>query len=522
MLGVAAIGALATADVAFQDVGFLREPAVTIFLFALAAQFVLLLAATARCASPLARSAAACGAVVVGSLPFAATAYWLDAVPVSVLAKPAYVSLLARLPLESGQRVYTASDTTTVELQPNLPTIWGVPDIGGYTPLQSSIVGIFLQTAENGRLLDVASPQVDLAAVRYFAVPTQPQRGVDARALYDDADLGAFLSIARPNAPRSLTFGLARPRIVDHIALVTALGESIDVPQGRTVATVTLRASSGTAQSIPLRAGIETAEFAYDRPDVAATIRHRRARLYARYGVNSWYECLLPVGLHEPVASVAIRVIDPYAALNVRKISLVDTSSNRAYPLSSEAPYFGDPRHFLHVADVGGVALFENLRSRPAVWVVRAVPSAIDLSSDAELARYRERLRGIDLRRDALTTGIPATGPAQGSALLVRDEAERRDVIASCKSDCLLVSSMTFTNDWTVKIDGRPRPLVRADGFLQGVVVPPGRHVAEFRYRPSAGRAGVALSGASAVALLGWLFLRQRLRAARDDEGLAT
>ncbi|MFY9781368.1 MAG: hypothetical protein WAJ85_12775 [Candidatus Baltobacteraceae bacterium] len=516
LFAVSTIAALATMDVASGDAAFGREPAVTIFLAALAIQLALLLAATAPRRAPLTRAATACGAVVAGSLAFAATAYWLDSSPASALATPGYVRLLERLPLGRGQRVYTQGDGAHEELRPNLPTMWGVPDIGGYTPLQLSPVRIFLQTGEDGRFLDVASPLVDLAAVRYFAVPAQAEGGVEASVRYAQGDLGDFLSVEYPNAPRSLTFGLAQPRGADGVGLVTALGASIDVPQGETVANVVLRGRSGAAQVLPLRAGVETAEFAYDRPDVLAAIRHRRAALYQRDGVNSWYECLLPVRLREPVASVDIRMIDSHAALNVRKLSLIDRSAGLAYPFSGEAPYFGDPRHFRHVADVDGVAVFENLRSGPAVWIASAVPSVLGTASDAEMAAFRERLRGMNLRRDALTAGTPATGPVRGSARLVRDEAERREAVATCPGECLLVSSMTFTDDWTAAVDGRPSRLVRADGFLQGVVVPPGRHVVELRYQPLAGRAGVALSGTSAAVLLGWTFLRWRSRRAGE------
>jgi hypothetical protein len=510
MLAAATIGALATVDVASQDPGFLQRPAVAIFLVALAAQLVLLLATTFVRASPHVQAAIACGAVVVGGLPFEATAYWLDAPSARVLEEPGYVRLLARLPLQLGQRVYTASEDAALDLQPNLPTIWGVPDIGGYSPVQFSIVQIFLQTAENGRLLNVTSPLVDLAGVEYFAVPSHPEHGIDAAERYDRADLGAYLSIARPNAPRSLTFGLARPRRADQLALVTALGESVEVQQGTTVAIVTLRPVSGTPQSIPLRAGFETAEFAYDRPDVAASVRHRRGRLYERYGLNSWYECLLPARVRKPISSVQIRIIDQNAALNVRKISLIDGPSKRAYPLSGEALYLGDPRHFRRVAEIDGVALFENLRSSPTVWIANAVPSIIDLSNNAALAAFRERLGHMDLRRYAPAVGVPAMTSVRGSAQLVRYEAEHRGVSVHCPAACLLVSNTTFTTDWRVEIDGRPGRLVRVDGFLQGVVVPSGSHRVEFSYEPLAERAGIALTGLSAALSLTWMLARLR------------
>ncbi len=518
LIVIAVLGAVATRDVASQDARFVHEPAIAIFAAIFVAQFALLFAAAMMPRAPLFRATLACAAVVAGSWPFAATAYWRDAPPASILTKPAYVRLLERLPREPGQRVYTAGDDRTSELEPNLPTIWGVPEIGGYTPLQFANVHVMLQTGQDGRLLDVTAPMMDLAAVRYVAVPAQSESPLNATARFSPSDLGVFLSAGRLEAPREAIFGLARPRHADRIALITALGASVDVTQNRTVAILTVRSAAGVTQSLPLRAGVETAEFAYDRPDVLAVVRHRRAKLYERDGLNSWYECVVPLRLPGDIASVEFRMVDPHAALNVRKISLIDTTAARAYPFSNEAPYFADARRFKHIADIDGTAVFENLHSMPAVWIARAIPTSIDVTSDVALAALREGLRGIDYRRNAFTsaTARVSTAPAAGSFSVIRDEPERRDVAVTCQNSCLVVSSATYTTDWAVKVDGSPARLIRADGVLQSVAVPRGRHVVRFQYRPSAGRSGIALSCVSIVAFIAWMFLRRpRLRQLR-------
>ena len=68
---------------------------------------------------------------------------------------------------------------------------------------------------------------------------------------------------------------------------MSALSDAVTVPQGATVATVTVHLASGRSFRLLLRAGEETAEWAYDRPDVRAAIRHERPRVHESWRVAS-------------------------------------------------------------------------------------------------------------------------------------------------------------------------------------------------------------------------------------------
>lgn len=66
----------------------------------------------------------------------------------------------------------------------------------------------------------------------------------------------------------------------------------------------------------------------------------------------------------------------------------------------------------------------------------------------------------------------------------------------------LLVVSQAWSPGWSATVDGRPAPVVRVDGVVQGVPVPAGRSRVELRYRPPGLIAGGATS-ALAVAGIG-------------------
>lgn len=60
----------------------------------------------------------------------------------------------------------------------------------------------------------------------------------------------------------------------------------------------------------------------------------------------------------------------------------------------------------------------------------------------------------------------------------------------------------TWYQGWTAEIDGRPVPILRANGAFRALRVPAGRHRAVFRYRPASVTAGLWVSGLSLLLLL--------------------
>ena len=98
------------------------------------------------------------------------------------------------------------------------------------------------------------------AAGHRFRVEQWPPLGAAGQASYS------------PPAPQ--TGGEA----VQSLAIVSFLANGLAVPQGAIVGEVRLW-GGGTEVLLPLRAGVETAEWAIDRPDVAGQAGHRRAEV---------------------------------------------------------------------------------------------------------------------------------------------------------------------------------------------------------------------------------------------------
>jgi hypothetical protein len=131
----------------------------------------------------------------------------------------------------------------------------------------------------------------------------------------------------------------------------------------------------------------------------------------------------------------------------------------------------------------------------------------------SELVTVRDRhefvrlLRSRRFSRQVAFVQQPAFVPAPGTVHAWRETANHARLEVEARGLAFLVMSVTPHKNWRITIDGKEAPAVVTNIGYQGVVVPPGRHVVEMRYRDPLVTVGGALSGA---AMLGLVFLRRR------------
>lgn len=199
--------------------------------------------------------------------------------------------------------------------------------------------------------------------------------------------------------------------------------------------------------------------------------------------------------------------------MNVR--FLVSTRAN-----SGTANMESRPDRFRQVYDDGAAQVFENLRVLPRALLV-PLRAARTLPDESALAR----LEAPDFDPTAevlLADALPAVSGMSGSAepaagpsrvLGIETGIGRTRVTASVAEPSILVVSETHYPGWTVRVDGRREPLLRADYTFQGVLLRPGKHDVEFTFESPVVRAGLALSGVSLLAFLAlcvpWAGLRR-------------
>lgn len=140
----------------------------------------------------------------------------------------------------------------------------------------------------------------------------------------------------------------------------------------------------------------------------------------------------------------------------------------------------------------------------PRAYLARRVRPAADVA--AALALISDGSFAVG--GDAIVLDGPAEVLAGGRANLVEDGPERVALAVESDGAGFLVVSDTLLPGWRAAVDGASVPIVRTNGLVRGVAVPPGRHRVTFEYAPASFRIGLAVALAAALAAApaaGWI-----------------
>jgi hypothetical protein len=417
------------------------------------------------------------------------------------------------------------------------------------------------------RTLRGPSREIDLLNVRYL-LSMRKQKGAgretDEGVASSDADADAGAGVAFPPATKRLgdfmfaesDLGLTNlgagkrlaftipPVESDRVALVTNLSWSENVPSGATVARVRLRARDGREFDFELRAGADTAEWAYDRPDIRSRVKHARPTVATSYAVDDaqgryeGHTYVASLALSERVALAGGEInVEPNAKwpdlqLGVFRVSLVDTTTGAARPLTrdrvsietvpaSDTNSAGgsdttksedatkdarDAQRWKLVAQTQYVDIYENAHALPRAWLASDA-RALDEGATLEVIRSGSLPDGSrwEPARTALVESDPhaefLSGKGGGRAEVTRYEANRVDVKTEAESPSILVLAENHYPGWRAYVDGESAGVLRVDYNLRGVFVPGGRHEVRFVYRPKSVLIGLAVSLLTAAAL---------------------
>jgi hypothetical protein len=405
------------------------------------------------------------------------------------------------------------------------------------------------------------SRELDLVNVRYLLSMRKQSTAGAPPAAFAPADqrYGDYLFAANDLGLSSLPQGkrlrFSVPEAeVDHIGLVTNLAWSENVPDNTVVARLRVRLSDGRTLEFPLRAGTDTSEWSYDRADIRARIRHRRATVATSYKVedaSGSYEAhtfvtaiTLPEKARITGGELAI-VPDarwPDLSISVFRISLVDQQENKSYPLTrnmvttesdgSEANAGSAPARWKLLTQTPSVDIYENSRFMPRAWVV---PATRVLNEPAMLDVIRHGRFADGSKWDPATTALieaPVSAEpgvhSPGSAQIVRYEPNRIDVNTRADGPSILILGDNHYPGWRTYVDGRAVDTLRVDYNLRGALLPAGEHLVEFSYQPKSVAIGTAISLLVLALLLSglvidrryqnlrWLETRTTIVAARD------
>ena len=142
------------------------------------------------------------------------------------------------------------------------------------------------------------------------------------------------------------------------------MGDSLAIPTNATVAEIVITDANGRRRRIPVLAGRDTSEVAYDRADVRALVRHGRAKIFSREPGANHYRAEFSLAMHAPVVRVDVRWLYPdtsHGGITIEKLSLVNDARKSAYAFSWLAPFYAQPHRWRPLPLDSSIAAFENL-----------------------------------------------------------------------------------------------------------------------------------------------------------------
>ena len=322
----------------------------------------------------------------------------------------------------------------------------------------------------------------------------------------------------KPGASATISGGNA---LGDTLAVVTSLANAVTSAQDTPAARLRLYTPEGRIIERVLLAGRDTAEWAHERADVRAVVKHQLAPVFdSRAGdpMNSFsasrYWTRLSLGERTSVSKIEITNTMQSGSLAVWKITLYDAASKQSVPLVRPVL---DPTRWQTAAEFEGVLVVRNTRVLPRAWLVAEAES---VEGEEALGRIRgESSRQFDPLRTALIEARPeeltqlqgGELSPESAARIVKYEAARLTIETSAPMPTVLVVSEVFYPGWEVSVDGKPGRILLTDYLLRGVVLPAGAHRIEMHYAAPAARNGAIISLLTLMLLSSFVIYSVRL-----------
>lgn len=403
---------------------------------------------------------------------------------------------------------------------PNLTALRGLQNVAGYEPLilkryQQALGNLWLDgvTSLSGDPMPAGvwgnhSRVLDLLNVTYLASysnwETAPLQIFDREGVkYRSADLGIKLL-----SSGAVSLFPADKLEADTLAIVSSLAGSAGISNETPIARVRLHSPEGDFVQCELRAGLDTAEWAYESPDVKPAMRHGLASIFDRFPVEKpnrffSYNYVGKLSFERPieVARVEIEKLDGPATINIFKASLYDSQTHESRPLLPEnkrvTELLKSDDHWRTILEQGGVIIAQNQRALPRAWMVNAVEQV----DEAEALRRIQGETAMDFQKAALIETAPPPGliaadreAPTGTVRLTNYEPARVVLETdSPKPEFLVLSEIDYPG-WIAEVDGIPQPIYKTNYLLRGVALEAGRHRVEMRYTAPAARKGALIS----------------------------
>jgi len=298
------------------------------------------------------------------------------------------------------------------------------------------------------------------------------------------------------------------PTQISSLEIVSYTDQTQDVRDGALAAEIILSASGGSETRLPLRLGIETADWAYEGYSASGTIKHSAPAAAIKFpafllSLNREFNGRKYLArFNAPAANATVIGIRAEARLStgqvtIERVLLTDPSGH-----TSSLAALAHKNDLALVFKSHAVAMFENRDVLPRAFVVHATQVVAD---DQIIKRMQDP--GFDPGRVAYLAagdGLDTSGDNSAGAdrvEIIEYASERVKLrVATDRAGYVLLADSWYPG-WVASMDGRTVAIQRADYIFRAVKLDSGEHTIVFEFRPASFVIGAAISVLSLVAL---------------------
>jgi hypothetical protein len=401
---------------------------------------------------------------------------------------------------------------------PNNSILRGLQSVNGYDVLQMERFRNITGNMDSaGSVLDRAAFSADhrgfdLLNVKYF-LRERTAANLDGREI-------TYAGIQFAATPLNLKLqrgdhfaAPVQPAPATELAIVSALANSAQMADNTPLLKIRLHTNDQKVIEREFVAGRDSAEWAYDRADVKAAIKHRRATIVesrpAEHFESHNYLARIKFDRAE-IVRVELEYVASTAEILIARIALHDEVSGASRQLESEG-LAGN--RWRKLATFGQVEVYENLHQLPRAWFVERleVKPRDEVVQAINTGTFRDGLP-FDPRTTALLAledfggksfSLPPTGASQKAQVnITRYEPQRLQLQTNHAAPSFLVLSEMYYRGWEARLDGIQVPVYRVNHTLRGLALPAGQHNIEFAYHAASLPTGLLSLGLGALILL--------------------
>jgi hypothetical protein len=306
--------------------------------------------------------------------------------------------------------------------------------------------------------------------------------------------------------------------IASEVALISHMRSSEQVADDAVVCVVRLHTKKDGILTREIRAGKDTAEWSYDKPEILHAIKHKKARVAVSGPPDELsgqdYLATLKFDRAE-VNKIEIEHINPQPVLSIDHISLRDSETGKSVPITSRDLI--DDR-WRNVGQFGHVGVYENRATTSRAWFVERTVAVTEsempeiiksgILPDGTLFDPRETVLINRMEFDRNGAKLPIIGGRDEATVTIDySDTNRIELTTQNANQGYIVLSEPYYRGWDAFVDGIRTAVNRVNCVLQGIPVAAGRHKVEFKYRPPTVRNGASYTLLGVLILIAGAFV---------------